>query len=383
MVTLVKCISTFINLYRSTDGGQTWGWVIGFVTDDDSRNPSIAYGQHTSGEKWVYVAYEAARTADDTRQVMVFRYDSFGGTWDWSTIDGPFIMNGTDDQVHPQITTDFADFGDSYYLYVTYAVFAIDYYPVFSSRSTNRGVGWSTPLNVTDGSGTTAWAARPEIAYGSSGLFITFVKPGWNGVSNSNQIWVTKSSNFGSSFMTPVQLTTSTSNVFHPSVVAAYGSHSVVVAYTLDWGSDLDVVYTSSTDGGTTWDPGVRSLPWTYDHESSVDLTVSNWGGNFHAAYQHEATGGGSNRIWYTSASTATPTAWSSAQQINEGDTASGLCCYPRPTITVIPGKPPGAEAAIAWTDFRGLYYDVYFESPIFSDGFESGNTSAWSSTVP
>ncbi len=376
--------SQFIRLYRSTDGGLTWVWVIGFATHDDSRNPSIAYGQHTNGEKWVYVAYEGVKTADDTRKVMVFRYDLIGGTYDWSTIAGPFIMNGTGDQVHPQIITDFVDWADIYYVYLTYAVFAIDYYPVFSSRSTDRGSGWSTPLNVTGGSENTGWPARPEIAYGRpSGLFIAFVKPGWNGASWSRQIWVTKSVTFGASFTTPVQLTTLTQSVFHPSVAVAHGVNSVVVAYTFDFVSDMDVVFTSSTDGGTTWDVVVRPLPWTIDHESSVDLTVSNSGGNFHAAYKHEATAGGSDEIWYTSASTAAPTVWSSAQQINKGETASAV--YPRPTITVIPGKPSGAEAAIAWADWRQPYppYDVYFESPIFADGFESGNTSAWSSTVP
>jgi len=156
----------------------------------------------------------------------------------------------------------------------------------------------------------------------------------------------------------------------------------VVVAFTFDIGSDMDVAFISSTDGGTTWDPVTRLLPWTFDHESSVDLTVSNSNGHFHAAYKHEATAGGSDVIWYTQASTADPTGWSPAQPINEGEFASGFTYYPRPTIAVMQGLPSGAEAAIAWTDWRGALYDVYFgTAAIFADGFESGDASAWSSS--
>jgi len=369
---------------RSTDGGDTWVVINGFASGDDSRNPSVAYGEHTNGEKWVYIAYEEVDVTGVNRRVRVVRVDENGDGPTWSTIDGPFIMNSTSDEVHPQIVTDFVDWGDDYYVYLTYAKFSLDGYPIHSSRTIDRGANWSTPLDVSGASLLTAWPARPEIAYGSSGLFIAFVKPGWNGTSNSNQIWVTKSSSAGSSFAAPVQLTTTARNVFHPAVAVAHGVDSVVVAFTIDIGSDMDVAFISSIDGGATWDPVLRLLPWTFDHESSVDLAVSNSNGHFHAAYKHEATAGGSDIIWYTQASTADPIGWSPAQQINEGEFASGFTFYPRPTITVMPGLPSEGEAAIAWTDWRGALYDVYFgTAAIFVDGFESGDTTAWSNTVP
>ncbi len=375
--------SGYIRLYRSTDDGHTWGWVFAFASGDDTRNPSVAYGEHSNGEKWVYVAYEQVTTADDTRLVRVIRYNPITVAWDSQTIDGPFIMSGAADQVHPQIITDHVDWGDDYYPYVTYAKFAIDYYPVFCSRSTDRGVAWSTPLNVTGGSENTSWPARPEIAYGFSGLFITFVKPGWTGSSWSNQIWVTESSDYGFSFTTPFQLTTTSNNVFHPVVAAAHGVGTLVVAFTMDFGADTDVTFTSSTDGGTTWG-SVDILPWTFDYESSVDLAVSNSGGYFHAAYKHDDMA--VDEIWYSSATVAAPTVWSSAVVVNEGNTASAG--FPRPTIAVNPAMSSDEEAAIAWTDWRQPYppYDVYFDSAglaFFADGFESGDVTAWSTSVP
>lgn len=376
--------SGWFYVYQSTNGGHTWEWLVGFRSNDESRNPSIAYGEHSNGEKWVYVAYESVVTADDTRRVRVFRFNPVTIAWDDVVVDGPFIMSRLSDEVHPQIITDFVDWGDGYYPYVTYSKFEIDHYPVFSSRSTDRGVSWSTPLNVTGGSENTSWATRPAIAYGLSGLFITFVKPAWNGYALSNQIWVTKSSDYGGTFATPVQYTASPNNV-RPAIAAAHGTNSIVVAFTQDWGagSDKDVFYFSSTDGGTNWSP-LHSLPWTIDDESSVDLAVSNSGGYFHAAYKHQDFAGPPyiDEIWYVSASVAAPTVWSSAVVVNEGNTASAT--YPRPTITVNPANPVEEEAAIAWTDYRAPY--VYFDSaglPLFADGFESGDTTLWSSTVP
>jgi hypothetical protein len=84
--------------------------------------------------------------------------------------------------------------------------------------------------------------------------------------------------------------------------------------------------------------------------EESVDLAVSNYQSNFHAAYWHEYD------ICYTSAPVTAPPNWSSpATVVNEINWASHD--YVRPT---------SAEAAIAWTDWRGPIhnYEVYFDSP-------------------
>ena len=215
--------SNWLRVYKSTNGGSSWGWFAGFVGANNARNPSVAYGERSSGESWVYVAYEEVNAEDGSRRVMVFRFDSDGTNPGFTAIDGPFIMNSIDDQVHPQIITDFASWGDQYHVYVTYPKFSLDGYPIFMSRSLNRGDSWTTPLDVTGASLFTGWSARPEIAYGDpAGLFITFVKPGWNGTSNSNQIWVTRSTDSGASFSPPLQVTSGSANVFHPSIAVAY-----------------------------------------------------------------------------------------------------------------------------------------------------------------
>jgi hypothetical protein len=375
--------SDWLHVYRSTDGGRSWANFAGFSTPGfDVRNPSIAYGEHSGGEEWVYVAYELVNSIDDYRTMEVFRVDPDGVDYRWVAVEGPYLMNAIDDEVHPQIITDLVDWGDQYFVYLTYPVFDIDGYPVHFSRSVDRGESWSAPLDVRGTSPLTGWSTRPEIAYGkTAGLFITFVKPGSNGASVSNQIWVARSANFGASFSTPVQVTEDTPNVFHSSIAVTHGTNTVLVVFTRDWGgSDLDVAYKYSTDTGATW-PWGGDLAWTPDHESSVDLAVSDSDDSFHVAYHREAVAGGARKVWYARTSAAAPGSWTSPEAINDGDTASGIADYPRPAIALI--RPEG-EPAIAWTDSRGLTDGVYFDTlEIFSDGFESGDTTQWSASVP
>jgi hypothetical protein len=178
-----------------------------------------------------------------------------------------------------------------------------------------------------------------------------------NPVSWDNQIFVTQSTDYGTSWNAPTQITNNTDEQYHPRIAAAIGNDSVVVAYTRDWVStgDTDVMYYYSTDGGATWN-GENSLPWSLNNEESVDLAASNDLGNFHAVYWANYD------IWHTSAPVATPNVWSSpATVVNELNFAS--LGYPRPTVTVNPIAPLDAEAAVAWTDFRNPNHAIYFDS--------------------
>ncbi len=373
-----------LRVYKSTDGGASWEFLVGLDSVLDLRNPSIAYGEHSGGESWVYVAYEQVKTKDDSRTVKVLRIGSDGNDLSISSIDGPFAMNSVDDQIHPQIITDVVEYGDFYIVYLTYSKFVIDGYPAFFSRSQDRGGSWTSPLNVSGAAPLNSQPNRPEIASGSSaGLFIAFVKPGWNGTADTKQVWVARSVNAGFSFSPPQQVTSERENLFHPSIAVASETNTVVVAYTVDYVHDMDVAYMYTTDAGTAWNLG-GFLPFTTDHESSVDLAFSHTSGRFHAAYTHEPVAGGSGKILHTQADAASLSQWSAAAPINKGDTVSGFSFYPRPTIATVPGMPAEGDAAVAWTDFRGTSYGVYFATvAIFADGFESGDITAWSSSFP
>ena len=344
------------DVYRSTDGGESWSWWTGIQANaDDLRNPSITYAEKGDGsENWIYVAVCWAYSGNQ-RNVTVFRFDADSPTnWSYSNVTTGHYMS---DYIYPEICTDYLDLSP-YDVYVTYAVRSIDYSPVYFSRSSNYGQNWSTPQNVTGGSENTSYLPRPDIAYGSdngnNNLFIAFVKPGWTGSSWDNQIWVTKSTNYGSSWDTPVQLTSSTKNVYHSRVAAAMNVDSAVVAYTREWSStDNDICYVYSTNGGATWS-GQQELAASGDDEESVELSVSHSDGKFHAAFWRDCD------IRYTSTDAGNPSSWAATIAVNEGNTATCV----RPAVSVNPTRPLDEEACVAWTDYRGTHLDVYFDAP-------------------
>jgi hypothetical protein len=150
------------------------------------------------------------------------------------------------------------------------------------------------------------------------------------------------------------------------------------------------VNFSYSTDGGAVWSAAQAMPSWTLDYEDNVDLAASQAaGGRFHAVYRHDDPGiptGGD--IWYHWANVSSPGIWSSPVDVDAGTYASGLNYYPRPAICVDLSRPPADEASLLWTTYTPGYR-VFFDSAllgifnIFSDGFESGNLSAWSSSAP
>ena len=345
----------WVRVYRSTDGGGSWAWLVSFKSGTESRNPSLTYAKRVSGEKWVFLAYEATMS-DSTKRVIVVRFnpDDLGA---WDPVTAATGITATPD-IYPRVCTDDLLF-DVYYVYVTYAVYGIDYYPVMFTRSIDYGLTYSEPQDITGGSESSTFASRPDITYGSSGLLVAFEKPGWSGSAWKSQVWLTRSTNYGSSWNAPVQLTTSEDGAWHPSVAAALGVSTVLVAYTQPFASQTDIFCVYSTNSGTSFSTG-SPLPRTFDNEKSVALTVSDDGGRYHAAFWRDYD------IEYTYTDAASPLPWAATALVNEANWASST--YSRPAICINPTKPLAQEACVAWTDYRGDFYDVYFDAG-FHDG--------------
>jgi hypothetical protein len=85
----------------------------------------------------------------NSKSVEVFRFDpTDNSNWDYTTIESGIIMAGADDHVYPEICSDYLDF-NNYKVNLTYAKHGSDYYRVYFSRSTDYGLTWSTPTDVT------------------------------------------------------------------------------------------------------------------------------------------------------------------------------------------------------------------------------------------
>lgn len=340
---------------ESLDGGDTWTWRVSFRTATAARNPALAYGERASGTQWLYLVYEATMT-DNSKRIMSIRFDPRTLDWDPVAITGdlPAVSD-----IHPRVCTD-NNLYDNFYVYVVYVANAIDYYPAMFSRSTDWGESFQAPINVTGGSESSTFIPRPDIAYGSGGLFIAFEKPGWTGSEWDTQVWVTRSGNYGVSWGAPLQLTTNNEGAWHPAVAAASGAQTVLVAYTYGFATDDDLRYAYSGDGGATYFYN-QILPWTYDEERSISLGASASNGRFHAAWWRNYD------IVYSSASVAPPLVWSPTMRVNEENYASSI--YTRPAIYSDPMRPLADEACVAWTDFRDGSYVVYFDAGFRSIG--------------
>jgi hypothetical protein len=347
---------SLIVVYKSTDGGESWSIVTGIQGGDELVNPSIAYGENSGSNNKIYVAYTTVYGGNKAVTVLHFDVDDPAGTWAYTYVKSGITLT---DNIYPEICTDYLD-QTVHYPYVTWTERSIDYAPVYFSRSTNYGVNWSEPANVTGGSENHGLEVRSDIAYGPGpspdNLYIAFVKPGWNGSSWTRQIWVTISTDFGLNWGTPVQLTSTSLPVYDPRVAAAANVDSVVVAFTKEYSTDTDIHRVYSTNGGGTWSPS-GGLGVTSDDEESVELSVSHDQGRFHAAFYRDVC-----QIQYSWANASSPSSWATTTRVNETDRASGV--YSRPAVSVNPTSPEDEEACVAWTDFRDSYYDVFFDSP-------------------
>jgi hypothetical protein len=265
-----------------------------------------------------------------------------------------FSITGTHD-IYPRICTDNLIY-DVFYVYLTYSAYAIDYYAAMFTRSLDYGETYAEPQNITGAAETSSFVTRPDIAYGTAGLFVAFEKLGWSGSAWATQVWVARSTNYGSSWNTPVQLTTSDDGAWHPSVAAAVGVSTVMVAYTLSVCDQTDIFCAYSTNGGTSYAPS-SPLPREWDNEKSVALTVSDSGGRYHAAWWCAYD------ILYSYTDATSPLPWAKATLVNEANWASSV--YSRPAICVNPTAPLVEEPRVAWTDYRGTHYDIYFDKPV------------------
>ena len=345
----------WVRVYRSTDGGRSWAWLVSFRAGAESRNPSIAYAERASGEKWVFLAFEATMS-DSTKRIVVVRFNP-DDTGMYTFVNVASGITGTPD-IYPRVCTDNLIY-DYYFIYVTYAVYGIDYYPVMFASSQDFGLTYSVPQDITGGSESSSFVPRPDIAYGTAGMFVAFEKPGWSGSAWETEVWVTRSRDYGGTWNTPMQLTTAEGGAWQPSIAAAVDVSTVMVAYTRYFASQTDVYCAYSTAGGDSYS-AEAPLPRTFDNEKSVALSVSDSGGRYHAVFWRAYD------VEYTYTDATSPLPWAPTTTVNEANWASST--YSRPAICVNPTKPLGQEACVAWTDYRGTYYDVYFDAG-FLDG--------------
>jgi len=351
---------------KSSDGGLTWSVLTSkayFAID--LSNPSLAIA--TSRNNEIMVAYERS---DGGIEIMTY----IGGT-----------------QNIKRLTTDIADHSPSltFDLYPSapwaYIVYEHDDssegWSIKFMRSRDSVGGWNTwdsPYTIVKSG---SWLnpitnRKPSIAYGHQigffgygYLFVSYQRKEGLFV-NRRDIYVMRNTNWGwvddwSSEPGTRVSDTSVDN-FDSSITASHTSPiRVVVAYTYSHGpTDDDIVFSYSTDSGSTWPASqisqdLASSNYNERHPRlAADASIDS--GSLHVAYWKEETvGERHNGIYYRKANYATPGSWSAVKQILD---SYGWACATYNTAAIC-SRPKGGTyyAAVAWTDERYGSLDILY----------------------
>lgn len=349
-------------VYESTDGGETWTYLTGGVSGPsgfETANPSIAVGDGTNGQQWVFVAYEATQP-DQSKSVEVFFFnpDSTSAS-NIITIESGIDTN---DDIHPEICTDSPAQVGAFGVYLVYnrQVGIDSAHQVVFTHSTDQGASWGTPQVIAACDLETR--QRPHIAFGGPiglpgnayRLFVAYEKAVYVGGSWRNNVFLRVSRDYGTTWDNPVALTSSTDDQYDARVAAAAGSTTVEVVYTTNYqnSGNLDIHYAYSTSAGVSWTTD-QHLAASGDIEQSPDIAIV--GKNrFHCVYWK------SNDVYYSWTDDITPTSWATPAVINDGHTVSAT--HTRPAVCALRSGVEEHEGSIAWTDTRGASIDTYFD---------------------
>ena len=115
----VDTSTNVIEIHRSLEGPNSWYrwlWITPSPTGE-ARNPAITIVQDSGGEVWVFLTSELVHE-DQTSSVIV---DWFNESF--TQLGSRIIDSNIIGEVHPEITTDYLEYPDVWYVYVSYAVF--------------------------------------------------------------------------------------------------------------------------------------------------------------------------------------------------------------------------------------------------------------------
>lgn len=390
-------------MHYSTDGGVTWTQV-SLPLGGTCCDPTVAWS--SDGTK----AY-AATLAGTISEVWFYRSADGGMTWDDLTNEPPGgdprreIGSGSTDKEFIHVdTSPTSPFQDNVYL--TWHQSNVLQF----SRSTDLGHTWSAPLAFSGASDQRGLAS--DITTDAAGN-IYYLWPAFN----SRKIWVRKSSDGGASFDASVEVATTNASfnfpllsqetrqvavvvsadadlsggAFDGSVYAAWNdvnaptssaanNHSQVkVAYSRNGGATWTVTVpheTADVDDVDRWQPWVRVGPDGTVHVAFYDTRDDPTRTSVHQYYARSLDGGAT---WSTPQRMTTAISPNISSSFEFGDYNGLDVIAARGMGIFTDNRSEGGGGG----DSRDVYVVGFGVGGIFTDGFESGNTTAWSATVP
>ena len=222
---------------------------------------------------------------------------------------------------------------------------------VFFSRSTDRGVTWSTPVQLSTPTSTTFVAAEPRIAASGTNVFVVWR----DNRSGSLDVHLRRSTNSGSTFSAEQRIDVGDiagdASSFSPDVAAVGSSAWVVWIDDRDAGS-FDVWMNRTSDSGATWLAAAVQLdadPLRHDsiepHVVAVDaatpiVTWIDYRSGFPDPFTTRSTNGGMT--------------WSTPERLDTGTSPGASGSYDLATGS------NGDLVVAVWSDDRAGFLDIY-----------------------
>ena len=280
---------------KSTNGGATWSGAKQLTwTSSDMRFPAIAIDSNDN----IHVAWE-----DWWDWEIYYRRSTDGGstwtqtkrlTWTWTSSDNPALATGTDSNIH---------FVWSEKIYP-----AINNSEIFYKRSTNWGSTWSSTQ-------TQKLIARPGISSDPAIAVDSnnFVHVAWVEDSYGSEIFYKRSTDGGTTWRALRELTT-TSGVYSVMPAMATGSNNTVhLVWADSEAGNKEIYYMRSSNRGASWSAAKR-LSWT-PVESIVPNIAVDSSNTIHVVWFDQASSPNFIQILYMS-STDGGTTWNTPEEL-------------------------------------------------------------------
>jgi hypothetical protein len=262
----------------STDGGSTFGTPINVSNNDESSSNARIVA---TGDARLYVAWQDSQSG--TTDIYVATSTDGG-----STFGTPInVSNNELGSSLPQIAV--SGSGDSNdHVHITWQDQTPGNQDILATTSTDGGSTFGTPINVSNMEGA---SQSPRIAIAPDNADAIHLV--WHdSVSGTSDIYISTSTDGGSTFGTPIDVSNTADNISTNGRIAVFESDNIFVTWqelTDDNGNEI--FFTSSTDGGSTFG-GSLDLSNTADSSTNLQMGLSS-GGALHVVWQDATSGGG------------------------------------------------------------------------------------------
>jgi hypothetical protein len=329
-----------VTICESTDGGDTWNWVLDANVDDTTEIYNLDATMDGEGDS-VFIFVICNAQDDD---IWLLRYNITAGTTDWVQITTGFVFDpAIDDMDNPA----------SDYAYMTYCV----YDSILRFRaSSDYGATWSSPYGVHDGAtvhnpdirmnvGTNIWAYilwdNGPVIYSKGNDWQGFA--GWAGISEHIH-------NFNGG-----------SDDVNGQITGGYQSDEMWVGgeENLNNSGDWNIVWDYTVDGlawrnDTMW-PNIELAGDPALDEKYFQILVG-WdnSGQARAVYNAQ-TSPADTRVDYQFFMAGS---WSATTDLSDYLSKAGT----KPTVNY---NPVGGGGAIAYCGYNAIWYDDYWNTAI------------------